>query len=318
MKVLITGGAGFVGSHAAKMLQERGDEVVLWDNFSDFLYPSWLKRARVTDFLKNEVPVIEGDITDAELLEKTFREGKFEVVLHLAAHANPKESVIRAQEYTYTNVNGTLAVLEAATKYDVKRLVFAGSSSVYNDEQTPFEETTYPLRPKSPYGASKAAAEDYCSMWHDLHGLPITVLRFFSVYGPWGRPDMAPMIFAEKILTEAEVPLNKDDRQRDVTHINDLVRAIGAAVDKDLGFEIINAGRGEPVPLRKLVDAIAEAAGKSPIIVPMESPAGEMRVTYADTTKAQKLLGWIPEISVQDGVRDLVEWMKNWYLPQKR
>ena len=318
MKILITGGAGFIGSHAAKVLHERGDEVLILDNFSRILYPAKLKHARIKDFLESKVEVVEGDINDVNLLESIFKKFHFDAVMHLAAHANPRVSLKEALAYTRVNVDGTVAVLEAAAKYAVKQVVFAGSSSVYNDAQTPFREDAYPLRPKSPYGASKAAAEDYCAMWHDLYGIPITVLRFFSVYGQWGRPDMAPMIFAEKVLTGEELSMNREERKRDVTHISDVVRALVKAVDTNLGFEVLNTGRGEPVSLRELVAAIEQAAGKEARIAEVDSPAGEMKVTYADTNKAKQLLGWEPVVSLKEGAEDLGAWMRDWYLPTLR
>ena len=314
MKVLITGGAGFIGSHVAKALVARGDEVVLFDDFNELLYPASLKRARVAEFLGDAAPeLVEASLLDQDALSKAVTKD-IDVVIHFGALANPRVSLDKEDEYTDVNVTGTLNVLKAATNAGVGKVIFAGSSSVYNDEQTPFKESSYPLKPRSPYGASKAAAEVYCGMWHDLHQLPITVLRFFSVYGPWGRPDMAPFIFAEKILGGETIEVSRDKRQRDFTCIDDVVPAVLAATEADLGFEVINVGRGEPVHLSDLIMAIESAAGIEARITERETPPGEMRVTYADVSKAKKLLEYQPSISVQDGVKPMVAWIRDWWL----
>lgn len=313
MKILITGGAGFIGAHLAKALMESGEEVVLLDDLNSFIYPATLKQARLTHiFGKNTRPkLIIGNILDKKLLDQLFTEEKFDKVIHLAAHPNPGISVNFAEDYAVTNILGTINILEACTKHDIVQLIFAGSSSVYNDTQTPFREDAYPLMPHSPYGASKAAAETYCRMWHDLHGLSITVLRFFSVYGPWGRPDMAPMIFAEKVLNDQPIAVSSD-RQRDFTYIDDIVSGIVAAVEQKFGFEIINIGAGNPVELKTFIAALEKAAGKKVHLTDRQAPEGEMRVTFADISKAKRMLGYEPKISHEEGAKRLIEWMKEW------
>ncbi len=311
MKVLITGGAGFIGSHLARRLLGEGEEVVIFDDFNNFLYPSELKHARLASmFPQDPKPkVIVGSILDAELLDKLFTDEKFDKVVHLAAHPNPGYSVGRAEEYTIVNVMGTLNILEMCHKHDVVHMIFAGSSSVYNDEQTPFKEDAYPLRPRSPYGASKASGELYCQMWHDVYGLPITILRFFSVYGPWGRPDMAPFIFARQLLDDETIALTAD-RKRDFTYISDIVDGIVLALEKRFDFEIINLGRGNPVDLQEFVAALEKASGKTARIVDRPSPPGELIVTYANVEKAKRLLGYEPKVSVEEGAKHLIDWLK--------
>ncbi|MBI3255769.1 MAG: GDP-mannose 4,6-dehydratase [Candidatus Andersenbacteria bacterium] len=311
-KILITGGAGFIGAHAAKALVTAGENVTILDDFNDFLYPSGLKQARIATFFTGDTrpKVIAGSILDAKLLQQLFTDGKFDQVVHLAAHANPGVSVDKGDEYTLVNVLGTFNILRVCHEFDVVQLVMAGSSSVYNDEQTPFTESSYPLKPHSPYGASKAAAEIYCEMWSDLHGLPTTVLRFFSVYGPWGRPDMAPFILAQQLLNDETIFLSKD-RQRDFTYIDDVVAGILLALERKLDFEVINLGRGEPVDLRAFVAALEAAAGKKAHIVDRDAPPGEMRVTFANIEKAKKLLGYEPKVSVEEGTKKLVDWLKD-------
>lgn len=309
--ILITGGAGFIGAHTAKQLIADGHHVILLDDLNEFIYPAPLKQARLTHLFPSDTrpKLIVGSILDEQLLDRLFAEEKFDKVIHLAAHPNPGISVNFLEEYAYVNILGTINILKMCQKYDVVQLVFAGSSSVYNDTQTPFKEDSYPLTPHSPYGASKAAAETYCRMWHDLHGLPITILRFFSVYGPWGRPDMAPMIFAQKVLHDETIAVSAD-RKRDFTYIDDIVAGIILALDQRFDFEIINIGAGNPVELKDFIGAIEQAAGKKAHLVDRQAPVGEMRVTFADISKAKKMLGYEPKVSHQEGTRLLVEWMK--------
>lgn len=313
MKVLITGGAGFIGAHLAKRLLAEGEEVVILDDFNSFLYAGEFKHARLAAMFEEGAKprVIVGSILDGDLLDKLFTDEKFDKVVHLAAHPNPGYSVGRAEEYTIVNVMGTLTVLEMCRKHDVVQMIFAGSSSVYNDEQTPFKEDAYPLKPRSPYGASKASGELYCQMWHDVYGLPITILRFFSVYGPWGRPDMAPFIFAQQLLDDEPIGLTAD-RKRDFTYISDVVDGIVLALEKRFDFEIINLGRGNPVDLQEFVAALEKAAGKTAKVVDRPAPPGELIVTYANIDKAKQLLGYEPKVSVAEGAKHLVEWLKEW------
>ncbi len=314
MKIFITGGAGFIGSLVAKSLIERGDQVTVFDDFNDFLYPAALKQARVKDLLQGKANVIKGSILNIHELDLALQHSGAHIVLHFAAHANPGESIGQAKLYTENNVVGTLNVLKSLQENKIPRLIFAGSSSVYDDRQTPFKEESYPLRPHSPYSASKAAGEIYCSLWHELYGLPVTVLRFFSVYGPWGRPDMAPFLFAEKIILGKTIELTKDERQRDFTYIDDVVAGVLAAIDTELSFEIINIGRGEPISLRGYIAALEAAVGRKAKIIERPTPPGEMAVTFADISKARKLLQYNPKISVDEGSQHLIRWMNNIYL----
>ena len=310
-KVLITGGAGFIGAHVAKALMKDGATVTLYDNMNDFLYEDTFKRDRIEHmFLSDDRPqLIIGDILDSKLLRGVFEEGQFDTVIHLAALANPGVSLDAAEVYTAVNVMGSLNVLELVRDFDIPQLIVAGSSSVYNDEQTPFVEDSYPLRPRSPYGASKAAMETYCRLWHDLYQTRITILRFFSVYGPWGRPDMAPHIFTDHILNDTELELSQG-RQRDFTYIDDIVAGVVATVEAKLDFDIINLGRGQAQSLESFVQAIETASGKQTKITPRTPPPGEMAVTFANIDKARTLLGYEPKVSIEEGAKKLVEWYK--------
>jgi len=310
MKILITGGAGFIGAHLTKALLARGDEVTLFDNFDEFVYPVAAKKKRLAALVPDAASrLVQGSILNPAELSEACARGPFDTVIHLAALANPARSMNAAEPYEMTNVLGTLHVLDAAVAGVARHVIFAGSSSVYNDEQTPFTETSYPLRPRSPYGASKAAAENYCAAWHVMHGLPITITRLFSVYGPWGRPDMAPLIFAQKILAGETIEVSQG-MKRDFTYIDDIVAGLVAAVDHPFDFEVINLGRGEPVAINDLVAALEKAAGMTVEHIEREAPAGEMRITYADTSKARQLLGYEPKVSVEEGAASVINWLK--------
>lgn len=308
-KILITGGAGFIGTHLAKRLLQEDQEVVLLDNFSEILYPASLKEARLTHmFSEDERPrLITGDILDVELLETIFSEEKFDKVVHLAAFANALVSLREPEQYTLVNVNGTLNVLQACRRHDVVQFIMAGTSSIYDDKQTPFREDAHPLHPQSAYGTSKLAAELYCQLWHELYQLPVTVLRFFSVYGPWGRPDMAPVIFARQLLADETLKVTPE-RWRDFTFVEDIVSGVTAALERRFEYEVINLGRGEPVELREMIAVLERTLGKTARIEDRESPPGELQKTYADITRARELLGYEPKVSFEEGFGKLAQW----------
>lgn len=308
--ILVTGGAGFIGAHVAKALVARGDTVTTLDDFNGMIYPAEFKRQR-WQTLGAGARLVEGSIMDADLLSRLLHAEHFDVVVHLAALPNVSKSYQWPERYEEVNVQGTGNVLRAASETAVNQFIFAGSSSVYNDAQTPFREDHSLGLPPSPYGQSKLAAERLCQQWHEDSGLPITVLRFFTVYGPWGRPDMAPLIFARGILAGQPLAVTNEERQRDFTYIDDTVAGILAAIDYPFPWEIINLGRGEPVDLRQLIVALETAAGKKAIIVEREAPPGEMRVTFADISKARRLLHYVPQIPVTEGAQRLVDWRKN-------
>ncbi|MEX1997167.1 MAG: NAD-dependent epimerase/dehydratase family protein [Candidatus Andersenbacteria bacterium] len=314
MKILITGGAGFIGAHLARALDQAGHQVTILDDFSALLYSPDLKAARVKYLLPHRSLdlVQRGSILDQARLQQVFTQGKFNAVYHLAAHANPGKSYSFPDLYHQVNVVGTRAVLIAAAAAGVERVIFAGSSSVYNDGQTPFREDQQPLIPQSPYGTSKVLAEEACQQWHSEHDIPLTILRFFSVYGPWGRPDMAPMIFSQRILQGQEILVTQEERQRDFTYIDDVIRGAVAALKLSAGCEIINIGRGEPISLKQLLTLIEIAAGQKAAVAYRSAPPGEMRVTYADISKAKRLLNYQPQVSIKEGVGYLVQWVRQW------
>ncbi len=244
MKILITGGAGFIGSHLAKKLIERGDKVVLIDNFNDYYDPR-LKHDRIKIFLKNcKFTLYKGDIRNRKLLEKIFKKEKLDKVIHLAAMAGVRNSLINPLLYEDVNVRGTINLLELAVKHKIKNFVFASSSSVYgNNKKTPFSETDSVDRPVSPYAATKKACELITHVYSHIYGLPVTALRYFTVYGPWGRPDMALFLFTDAIIKGRPIKVfNYGKMTRNFTYVDDIVSGTIKVLDANLRYEIMNIG----------------------------------------------------------------------------
>lgn len=325
MKVLVTGGAGSIGCHLVRALTMRGDEVLIVDNFNDY-YDANFKRVRfekfVSDYLRGngkKVPRIsECDITDAESLAKVFAEEKPEKVVHLAAWASVAPSVKYPLLYTYQNVDGTVNVFEEARKNGVKNVVFASSSSVYGRGLTPPYCETIPCdSPIAPYAASKRAGELYASMYYYLHKLPVVCLRFFTVYGPWMRPDMATFKFVDSIMNEREIKVNRfavdgTEVKRDFTYVGDIVNGIINALDKNTKFDIVNLGNNDPVTLTRFVAAIENGLGKKAKVLESVLPAEEAAVTAADIGHAREVLGFEPTTSIEEGQKIFT----NWYLSE--
>jgi len=313
MKVLITGGAGFIGSHTTAALLERGDEVVCMDNFHDLYYDPALKWRRIGPFREDPAwTLYQGDIRHAELLEQIFSREKLDKVIHIAALAGVRNSLKYPQLYEEVNVKGTLNLLEAARRHEVRNFVFASSSSVYGDRgHAPFREDEPADWPISPYAATKRAGELLCYTYHHLYGIPITCLRFFTVYGPWGRPDMALYLFTSAIFEGREVRMFGDGTsQRDYTFIDDVVSGVLAALDTDLGYEIINLGDCRTVMLRDFIALIERACGHTARIHRLPMQPGDVGLTCADITKAQHLLGYNPQTPIEEGVRLFVDWYR--------
>lgn len=313
MKVLITGGAGFIGAHVGRALQERGDESLVLDNFNDYYDPR-LKRARVAHLLKTGTPVIEADVVDADAVSAAVRAVQPDAVVHLAAWAGVRPSYAHARLFALANVQGTINVLEACKDQGVRRVIFASSSSVYGrNAPVPSPESAAGDTPQSGYGVSKRAGELYAGLYHRLEGMHITCLRYFTVYGPWGRPDMAIWKFTERILAGRPLRLHAraaDGREvrRGFTDVRDTVRGTLNALDRDLPFAIVNVGNDDSVPLRRFVAAIEAAAGKSAVVEEHVLPPSEEIQTGADLAKARALFGFAPSIRVEDGIQRFVQW----------
>ena len=314
MKILVTGGAGFIGSALAQKLFKDGHEVVVIDNFTAY-YDVNLKRDRVKTFLEG-IEVVEGDIMDETFLDALFAQHDFDVVCHLAGNAGVRYSTEYPGENVDVNVRGTINVYEAMKKYGVKRMVFASSSSVYGvDTQSPFTEDAPADRPVSIYGSTKRACELNAFTYYQLAGIETTCLRFFTVYGPWSRPDMAMLKFAQLMTAGKPIDVyNNGDLRRDFTHISDIVEGFALAVEKPLGYEIINLGRGESTELLKYIELLEKVLGVTAIKNMMPMQDGDVFETFADTTKAKELLGFTAKMPIDEGVQTFGDWYKEYYL----
>jgi len=312
MNILVTGAAGFIGGHVAEALLARGDDVAGLDNFNDYYDPA-RKRANVALLTPNpRFALHEADVRDAEAMERICAESDFDAVVHLAAMANVRYSIERAPLYTDVNVRGTVNLLEAARKADVPHFVFASTSSVYGrTEQLPFREDDPLGRPLAPYPATKIAGEVMGHAYHSLFDLSFTAVRFFSVYGPRGRPDMMPYIITDCVFHDREFMLYEaGEMYRDWTYVADIVSGVVAAVDRPLGYQVINLGHGEPVRMADFVELIEELVGKKARMTTPPAPPSEPPITYADVTKAHDLLDYDPTTSVAEGMSRFWEWYR--------
>jgi UDP-glucuronate 4-epimerase len=310
MPTLITGAAGFIGSHLTETLLERGEEVVAIDNFNDYYDPA-RKQANILPFQDHpRLWLYEQDIRNDEAIEQIFVKHKPQAVAHLGAYGGVRYSIGRAKLYTEVNIVGTVNLLEAARQVGTENFVFASTSSVYgHTTQLPFTETDPCNLPLAPYPASKKAGEVIGYTYHNLHQMNFTALRFFSVYGPRGRPDMMPVMVTDRIVKGEEITLfDGGQMKRDWTFIDDIVSGITAALQRPLGYEIVNLGRGEPVLMADFVEIIAALVGREPILATPPAPASEPKITFADIEKARKLLGYKPQTSVSQGLAQLWSW----------
>ncbi|PIE81987.1 MAG: epimerase [Chloroflexi bacterium] len=311
MKVLITGAAGFIGSHLAKKFAARGDEVVGIDNFNDIVYDSERKRRRAAELIPlPNFKMVEEDIRNREALFTLFEAEKFDAIAHLGALAGVRNAVEYPALYVEVDLNASQHLMDAARATNVKNFVFASTSSVYgNTKIIPFIETDNCDRPLQPYAAAKRAVEILGYSYHHLFGFNFTALRFFTVYGPAGRPDMMAYLLADSIAKGIQVPLYEGGQMyRDWTYVDDITEGVVAAVERPLGYEIINIGRGEPTLLRDFVDIIEKLAGKKANLVSRPKPASDFIRNQANITKARQLLDYDPQISVAEGVKRFWDW----------
>jgi UDP-glucuronate 4-epimerase len=314
MTILITGGAGFIGSRLAEHLLAAGERVVILDNFNSYYDPS-LKRANVSR-LKGAT-VIEGDIRDAELMIQIFRGYGIQRVAHLAALAGVRASVDMPSDYLAVNVQGTLNLLEAARHSKIEMFVLASTSSVYGKtERLPFTEDDNADRPLAAYPATKRSAELIAHTYHHMFGLNITVVRYFNVYGPAGRPDMMPMrLFNAAFSGEPITVFNGGKIDRDWTFIQDIVEGTVAALNRPMGYEVINLGNGQPISLSTFIDTIETLTGRTIQKIETPTPLTEPPITFCNNEKARRLLDFEPKIPVQEGLAQTWEWFSQVHNP---
>ncbi|MBL9151012.1 MAG: SDR family NAD(P)-dependent oxidoreductase [Verrucomicrobiales bacterium] len=311
-KVLLTGAAGFIASRVAAQLLDQGVEVVAIDNFND-AYDVRLKHHRM-EALRGRAGLtfIEGDIESKALVDQVFAEHRFDTVFNLAARAGVRYSIENPDVYFSTNVDGTRHLLQAMRFHGVKKFLLASTSSLYAGTPMPFNEETPVDRPLSPYAASKKAAEVLAYTYHHLFGLDVSILRFFTVYGPAGRPDMAPFRFIRWIDEGTTIEMFGDGSQaRDFTYVDDIARGTILAA-KPLGYEIINLGGGQrPTTLMELIAAMEERLGRKAVIDHKPFNKADMMETWADISKAKRLLGWEPEIPLEEGLDRTIGWYRD-------
>ncbi len=314
MTYLVTGGAGFIGGHVAEALLKRGERAVVLDNFNSYYDPGIKRRNAERLRRYDNCIIIEGDIRDAVLVSHIFLQHNISHVAHLAAMAGVRESVRRAPLYLAVNVIGTMNLLEASKAAQIEQFVLASTSSVYGKTPIlPFIESDAADRPLAAYPASKRAAELIAHSYHSLADMQVTALRFFNVYGPAGRPDMMPWRLMEATQTGKEIELfNGGDIHRDWTYIDDTVQGVLAALDKALGYEIINLGCGAPISLSDFVEIIEAYAGKSINTVSVPTPLSDPPITFCDNSKARDLLGFAPSISIREGLGQTWDWYREY------
>ena len=308
--ILVTGGAGFIGSHLTRRLLGRGDRVTLLDDFNDFYDPA-IKRANVAALgSPAELTLVEGDIRDRSLVDRLFRESGFDAVVHLAARAGVRPSLAEPVLYEEVNCVATLSLLEAARRWGPEVFVFGSSSSVYGiNRKVPFSEEDEVNQPISPYATTKRSGELLCFNYHHLYNLKVSCLRFFTVYGPAQRPEMAIHKFTDLIARGQPVTLFGDGgSRRDYTYVDDIIDGVVAALDLAPGFEILNLGGAETTRLSDLVAWIGKELAIEPVIEYLPDQPGDVPITYADVGKAGRLLGYSPKVPIREGLRRFVSW----------
>jgi UDP-glucuronate 4-epimerase len=314
IKVLVTGGAGFIGSHLCDHLISNGIHVICLDNFDNFYDPNIKIKnvAEITEKLPDRFELITGDIRNPEHLKEIFNKDKIDFVIHLAARAGVRPSIADPLLYQDVNIRGTIILLEACKTYGIKNFIFASSSSVYGENQrVPFTEKDLDIQPISPYGATKRAGELLCYSYHHLYGMNIACLRIFTAYGPRQRPEMAIHKFTRLIDQGKKIPVFGDgSSRRDYTYIDDLIEGILGVIRHHKGFEVYNLGESQTTSLIELIRLIEGAFGKKANIEILEPQPGDVSTTYADITKAKKMLEYQPKVKMEEGIRRFVEWYK--------
>lgn len=312
--ILVTGGAGFIGSHLCERLLSDGVKVICLDNFDSFYDPDIkIKNAEgMTKKFQDLFELVTGDIRNPDHLKGIFQKNRVDFVIHLAARAGVRPSIADPLLYQDVNIRGTIVLLEACKAYEIKNFIFASSSSVYGENQrVPFTEEDLDIQPVSPYGATKRAGELLCYSYHHLYGMNIACLRIFTAYGPRQRPEMAIHKFTRLIDRGEKIPIYGDgSSRRDYTYIDDLIEGILGVIRYHKGFEIYNLGESQTTSLIELIKLIEGAFGKKADIEMLELQPGDVSVTYADITKARRMLKYRPKVKMEEGIKRFVEWYR--------
>jgi UDP-glucuronate 4-epimerase len=313
--ILVTGGAGFIGAHVSKRLIELGHKVIIVDNINSY-YDASLKEARLKTLLKDTPHTFyRADIQDTDAMREIFARHKPTLVCHQAAQAGVRYAIQDPFAYGNSNLLGTLTILQLAKEYNVKGIVLASSSSVYGEaKHYPVKETDTTDAPVSLYAATKKSCELIAYSYHHLNNLPITCLRYFTVYGPWGRPDMAFFSFTKAAFEGTPIDVyGNGEMARDFTYIDDIVEGITRALEVNLPWAIINLGRGKPEPLMHMIELIETATGKTLKKRFVGMQQDDVKQTWADVSLAKTLLGWEPKTTLDEGIPTFAEWYKNYY-----
>lgn len=311
--ILITGAAGFIGFHLALSLKKRGDFVVGVDNFNSYYDPR-LKYQRNQILNSYQIPLFSENITHTEQIRTIIENHQITHVVHLAAQAGVRHSLVAPLEYVESNLKGFVSILEACKHFPSIKLIYASSSSVYGcNRKMPFSESDETDQPNNLYGATKKANEVMAFAYHQLYQFSITGLRFFTVYGPWGRPDMAYFRFAELISSQRPIPVfNQGEMKRDFTYIDDIIQGVIAAIDLEAKCEIFNLGGNQPIDLFYLIQCLEKSLKQKARMEMLPMQKGDVFQTYADITKGQKWLQFKPKIPLEEGIDQFIEWFKFW------
>lgn len=311
-RIFVTGAAGFVGFHLCRKLALRGDFVIGLDNFNSY-YDPLLKKTRVANL--EGIEIVEGDICNTELLKKLLQQHQITHIAHLAAQAGVRHSILHPKDYVTSNLEGFVSLLEACRIHPSIKLTFASSSSVYGlNRKIPFSTEDPTDHPTNLYGATKKANEAIAHAYHHLYGISTTALRFFTAYGPWGRPDMAYYSFARKIQDGKPIQVfNHGNMKRDFTYIDDIIDGTIAAIDLEAAFETFNLGNHCPVNLLELIQLLEESLHKKALLELLPMQPGEVLETCADIEKSQRLLNFSPKVSLKEGIPRFVEWFEEYH-----
>ena len=312
--ILVTGGAGFIGSHLCERLLNDGVHVICLDNFDSFYDPNIKIKnmERISKKFSDQFELVTGDIRNPEHLKGVFQKNQFDFVIHLAARAGVRPSIADPLLYQDVNIRGTTVLLEACKERGIKNFIFASSSSVYGENQrVPFTEQDLDIQPISPYGATKRAGELLCYSYHHLDGMNIACLRIFTAYGPRQRPEMAIHKFTRLMDQGEKIPIYGDgSSRRDYTYIDDLIDGIRGVIRYHKGFEVYNLGESQTTSLKELIRLIEEPLGKKANIEMLEPQPGDVSVTYADVSKAKRILKYQPKVKMEEGIKRFVDWYK--------